>query len=56
MVKRAIHILDNKNLDDFKAGALARAKEFDVNAVLPIYEDFYQSVLAKHQESLSNSF
>ncbi len=55
MVKRAIHILDNGNLDTFKKGALARAKEFDVNNILPKYEDYYQSVLEKHKNSLTKS-
>ncbi|WP_420576332.1 N-acetyl-alpha-D-glucosaminyl L-malate synthase BshA [Ekhidna sp.] len=55
MVKRAIHILDNKNLESFKKGALARAKEFDVNNILPKYEAYYQSVLEKHKKSLSES-
>ncbi len=55
MVKKAIHILDNKNLDSFKKGALARAKEFDVNNVLPKYEAYYNSVLEKHKQSLSES-
>lgn len=55
MVKRAIHILDNNNLESFKKGALARAKEFDVNNVLPVYEQYYQSVLEKHKKSLTES-
>ncbi|WP_370090285.1 N-acetyl-alpha-D-glucosaminyl L-malate synthase BshA [Ekhidna sp.] len=55
MVERAIHILDNGNLETFKKGALARAQEFDVNNILPKYEDYYQSVLEKHKNSLSKS-
>ncbi|MEO9872812.1 N-acetyl-alpha-D-glucosaminyl L-malate synthase BshA [Ekhidna sp.] len=55
MVKRAIHILDEKNLESFKRGALARAKEFDVNNILPKYESYYESVLEKHKKSLSES-
>lgn len=55
MVKKAIHILDNENLESFKKGALARAKEFDVNNILPMYEEYYQSVLEKHKKSLSES-
>lgn len=55
MVKKAIHILDNGNLESFKKGALARAQEFDVNNILPKYEDYYQSVLEKHKNSLSKS-
>ncbi len=56
MVEKAIHILDNKNLDSFKKGALARAKEFDVNNVLHKYEEYYNSVLEKHKQSLSESY
>ncbi|MEP1035608.1 N-acetyl-alpha-D-glucosaminyl L-malate synthase BshA [Ekhidna sp.] len=55
MVERAIHILDNNNLESFKKGALARAKEFDVNNILPRYEEYYQSVLEKHKKSLTES-
>ncbi|MFK7952612.1 MAG: glycosyltransferase, partial [Ekhidna sp.] len=54
MVKHAIHILDNANLDNFKKGALARAKEFDVENILPMYEKYYEEVLAKHK-SLTES-
>ena len=55
MVKKAIHILDNNNLESFKKGALSRAKEFDVNNILPKYEAYYESVLEKHKQSLSES-
>ncbi|WP_462254351.1 N-acetyl-alpha-D-glucosaminyl L-malate synthase BshA [Ekhidna sp.] len=56
MVEKAIHILDNENLDSFKKGALARAKEFDVNNVLHKYEEYYNSVLEKNKQSLSESY
>jgi len=55
MVKKAIHVLDNKHLEKFKEGALNRAKEFDIEKVLPMYENFYESVLKKHKESLSET-
>ncbi len=55
MVEKAIHILDNNNLESFKKGALARAKEFDVNNVLPMYEAYYNTVLEKHKRSLTES-
>lgn len=54
MVKHAIHILDNANLENFKKGALDRAKEFDVENILPKYEHYYEEVLAKHK-SLTES-
>lgn len=55
MVKHAIHILDNSNLETFKKGALERAKEFDVENVLPKYEIFYKEVLERHRKSLTES-
>ena len=54
MVERAIHILDNENLQGFKQGALDRAKEFDTENILPRYENFYDQVIKKYYESLSN--
>ncbi|MEP1097745.1 MAG: N-acetyl-alpha-D-glucosaminyl L-malate synthase BshA [Cyclobacteriaceae bacterium] len=55
MVEKAIHVLDNENLQKFKEGALSRAKEFDIEKVLPMYENFYESVLKKHKESLTET-
>lgn len=46
MTEKALHILDDANLATFKANALARAKEYDIDMVLPIYEDFYREVVA----------
>jgi N-acetyl-alpha-D-glucosaminyl L-malate synthase BshA len=47
MVKHAVHILDEKNLNTFKKNALARAKEFDIHNILPQYENYYLEVLEK---------
>lgn len=47
MTEKALYILDDKHLADFKANALARAKEFDVSNILPVYEAFYKKVLDK---------
>lgn len=44
MVKNAAYILDDENLPRFKANALARAKEFDIEAILPQYVDYYNEV------------
>ena len=55
MVKKAIHILDDENLDSFKKGALDRAREFDVQAVLPKYEQYYQLVIEEHKKSLTET-
>ena len=51
MVEKSIFILDKDHLSDFKRGALSRAKEFDLEKILPRYESFYQSVLEKHQKT-----
>lgn len=55
MVKNAIHILDERNLEGFKKGALDRAKELDVKVILPVYEKYYNEVLEKHKKSLTES-
>jgi len=46
MTKNALHILSDDNLATFKANALARAKEFDIEKILPMYENFYNEVAA----------
>lgn len=53
MVKKAIHILDEKNLNAFKERALARAKEFDLAVILPLYERFYEKIQKKAMSSVS---
>ena len=53
MVKKAIRILDEKNLAKFKQGALARAKEFDIHAILPMYEAVYERVQKKSLKTVS---
>lgn len=45
MVKNALIILKDENLPVFKKNALERAKEFDINNILPQYEKFYEKVL-----------
>jgi L-malate glycosyltransferase len=47
MTKNALFILDKDNLPRFKANALARAKEFDISRILPLYESYYQQILDK---------
>ena len=42
MAKKALIILDDENLARFKAGALARAKDFEVDRILPMYETLYE--------------
>ncbi|MPR35478.1 N-acetyl-alpha-D-glucosaminyl L-malate synthase BshA [Salmonirosea aquatica] len=45
MVKNAVIILKDENLPTFKENALARAKEFDITRVLPLYEKYYEGIL-----------
>lgn len=45
MTKKSLHILSEENLDTFKHNALERAKEFDIEKVLPVYEAHYNQVL-----------
>ncbi|MBF8963994.1 N-acetyl-alpha-D-glucosaminyl L-malate synthase BshA [Pontibacter sp. FD36] len=45
MVKNALHILDDANLPTFKANALARAHHFDIDKIVPLYEQFYQRII-----------
>lgn len=47
MVKNAIHILKDENLETFKKNALTRAKEFQLSNILPHYENYYKEILAK---------
>ncbi len=45
MVKNVITLLDDKVLPEFRKNALARAKEFDVEAIGPRYIDFYKKII-----------
>lgn len=47
MVKNALIILKEENLPKFKAGALARAKDFDISKVLSMYVDVYEQAIQK---------
>jgi N-acetyl-alpha-D-glucosaminyl L-malate synthase BshA len=48
MADSAIYILeDEARLATFKENALARAKEFDLAKILPIYESYYIEIIAK---------
>lgn len=50
MVENAKMILDDKNLGEFKKNALNRAKEFDLDNIIPMYIEVYKSVLAKKEK------
>lgn len=45
MSKNALHVLHDDNLETFKAAALARAKELDINKIVPQYEEYYKEIL-----------
>jgi N-acetyl-alpha-D-glucosaminyl L-malate synthase BshA len=48
MSEKAIYILeDDERLETFKTNALARAKEFDLSLILPVYESYYQEVIER---------
>ncbi|REE01500.1 N-acetyl-alpha-D-glucosaminyl L-malate synthase BshA [Marinoscillum furvescens] len=54
MAEKAIHVLDDANLDRFKDGALSRAKDFDVSNILPIYVGFYQQTLENVNKNITS--
>jgi L-malate glycosyltransferase len=45
MVKNALIILDDNNLPKFRENALARAKDFEISKIRPMYEAIYERVL-----------
>lgn len=47
MVKNALFILDDVHLPTFKQNALARARDFELPKILPLYEAYYERVLAE---------
>lgn len=47
MAKNAAHILgDEATLLQFKKNAFAQAKRFDISNILPMYENYYERVIA----------
>jgi L-malate glycosyltransferase len=50
MVKNSLFILKDENLPVFKKNALDRAKEFDINNILPKYLEYYGKVLGKSKK------
>ncbi|MDX5347932.1 MAG: N-acetyl-alpha-D-glucosaminyl L-malate synthase BshA, partial [Hymenobacteraceae bacterium] len=53
MVKNALYVLDDANLPTFKANALARAHDFDINKIVPLYEAFYQKIIEEQLATAS---
>jgi glycosyltransferase involved in cell wall biosynthesis len=47
MSRKALFVLDRRNLPVFKENALKRAREFDITNILPLYERVYQRVIEK---------
>jgi L-malate glycosyltransferase len=46
MAADSIRLLENqKLLNEFKQAAIKRAADFDINKILPLYEDLYKSVI-----------
>jgi len=45
MAKNSLFVLREDQLPIFKANALSRALEFDITAILPKYEDFYNNIM-----------
>jgi len=50
MTKKALMILDKDNLPGFKSNALKRAREFDIEKILPQYENYYAAVIQKTEK------
>lgn len=54
MAESAVYILEDENrLNTFKENALARAKEFDLAKILPIYESYYVEVIERTKEKVA---
>ncbi len=45
MTEKALFILEDERLPNFKKNALERAKNFDISRILPMYEAFYDTIL-----------
>ena len=55
MAKRAISILsDNHTLQTFKQNARKVAEQFDINQIVPMYEDLYGELLEKSIKKVEN--
>ena len=54
MAESAIYILEDENrLKTFKENSLARAKEFDLSIILPVYESYYAEVIEKSKAQIA---
>ena len=55
MTEKAVYILQEENLPEFKRNALLRAQDFDVANILPMYEDYYKKIVSENKIALSGS-
>jgi N-acetyl-alpha-D-glucosaminyl L-malate synthase BshA len=54
MAESAIYILDDETrLKTFKENSLARAKQFDLSIILPVYENYYTEVIEKSRAQIA---
>jgi glycosyltransferase involved in cell wall biosynthesis len=50
MAEKALYLLKNDTLlNEFKANALKRAESFNIDAIVPKYEAFYNKVLNQNK-------
>ena len=55
MAKKAISILsDHNTLRSFKQNAYNVASKFDINQIVPMYEDLYAELLEKSTKKVEN--
>ena len=54
MAQKSIHILDKDNLIKFKEAALDRAKTYDLENILPMYESYYAEVVETFKEAVTS--
>jgi len=48
MTEKGLYLLQNEELlSQFKKAAYERAKSYDIHKILPIYEDYYQTILER---------
>lgn len=53
MARNALHILSEEHLPTFRANALARAREFDLNLIRPLYEQLYEQTIERSRYSVA---
>jgi len=55
MARRSLELLrDEDRLTQFRRNALARAREFDIDRILPRYEAYYEKVVRRFREALED--